>query len=70
MPNEIPTIIDWEDHLSTIFTEIRLKRFIEFVYSNEYLAKVAFQDLIKKRYPMTPEQIKALQKIYRTKLTK
>ena len=30
LPNEIPTILDWEDHLSTIFTEIRLKRFIEF----------------------------------------
>jgi len=25
LPNEKPTILDWEDHLSTIFTEIRLK---------------------------------------------
>ena len=30
LPNERPTLLDWEDHLSTIFTEIRLKRFIEF----------------------------------------
>lgn len=30
LPNEKPTILDWEDHLSTIFTEIRLKQFIEF----------------------------------------
>ena len=26
---EKPTIKDWEDHLSTIFTEVRLKKFIE-----------------------------------------
>lgn len=25
----VPTIKDWEDHLSTIFTEVRLKQFIE-----------------------------------------
>jgi glutamate--cysteine ligase len=30
LPNEKPTILDWEDHLSTIFTEIRLKQYIEF----------------------------------------
>ena len=30
LPNERPTLLDWEDHLSTIFTEIRLKKFIEF----------------------------------------
>jgi glutamate--cysteine ligase len=30
IPNEMPTITDWEDHLSTVFTEIRLKQFIEF----------------------------------------
>ena len=29
IPGERPTIIDWEDHLSTIFTEVRLKKFIE-----------------------------------------
>ena len=29
MPGEKPTISDWEDHLSTIFTEVRLKKFIE-----------------------------------------
>jgi len=29
LPGEKPTIKDWEDHLSTIFTEVRLKRFIE-----------------------------------------
>ena len=29
IPGEKPTIIDWEDHLSTIFTEVRLKKFIE-----------------------------------------
>lgn len=30
LPDERPTLLDWEDHLSTIFTEIRLKKFIEF----------------------------------------
>ena len=29
LPNEKPLIIDWENHLSTIFPEVRLKRFIE-----------------------------------------
>ncbi|MDC0651888.1 glutamate--cysteine ligase [Alphaproteobacteria bacterium] len=29
LPNEQPTFKDWEDHLSTIFTEVRLKKFIE-----------------------------------------
>lgn len=29
LPNEKPTIDDWENHLSTIFSEARLKRFIE-----------------------------------------
>ena len=29
LPGEYPTIKDWEDHLSTIFTEVRLKKFIE-----------------------------------------
>ncbi len=29
LPGEKPTIEDWEDHLSTIFTEVRLKQFIE-----------------------------------------
>ena len=29
LPNEKPTFKDWEDHLSTIFTEVRLKKFIE-----------------------------------------
>ena len=29
LPNVIPTLSDWEDHLSTIFTEVRLKQFIE-----------------------------------------
>ncbi|MDC3024201.1 glutamate--cysteine ligase [Alphaproteobacteria bacterium] len=28
-PGEKPTIEDWENHLSTIFTEVRLKKFIE-----------------------------------------
>lgn len=29
LPGEIPTISDWEDHLSTLFPEVRLKTFIE-----------------------------------------
>tara|TARA_B100001989_G_scaffold50936_1_gene33025 strand:- start:1433 stop:2797 length:1365 start_codon:yes stop_codon:yes gene_type:complete len=29
MPGEKPTIQDWENHLSTIFTDVRLKRIIE-----------------------------------------
>ncbi|MEL6324853.1 MAG: glutamate--cysteine ligase [Pseudomonadota bacterium] len=29
IPGERPTIADWEDHLSTIFPEVRLKRFLE-----------------------------------------
>lgn len=29
IPGELPTIEDWEDHLSTIFPEVRLKRFLE-----------------------------------------
>ena len=29
LPNQRPFIKDWEDHLSTIFTEVRLKKFIE-----------------------------------------
>lgn len=29
LPGERPTIGDWEDHLSTAFPEVRLKRFIE-----------------------------------------
>jgi len=29
LPGEIPTIGDWVDHLTTVFPEVRLKRFIE-----------------------------------------
>jgi glutamate--cysteine ligase len=29
LPGEKPLISDWEDHLSTIFPEVRLKRFLE-----------------------------------------
>jgi glutamate--cysteine ligase len=29
LPGELPTITDWEDHLSTLFPEVRLKRFLE-----------------------------------------
>jgi glutamate--cysteine ligase len=29
LPGEIPTLDDWADHLSTIFPEVRLKRFLE-----------------------------------------
>jgi len=29
LPSEKPTIKDWEDHLSTIFPEVRLKQFLE-----------------------------------------
>ncbi len=29
LPGELPTLKDWEDHLSTIFPEVRLKRFLE-----------------------------------------
>ncbi len=29
LPGEIPTISDWEDHLTTSFPEVRLKRFLE-----------------------------------------
>lgn len=29
LPGELPTVADWEDHLSTIFPEVRLKQFLE-----------------------------------------
>lgn len=29
LPGEGPTLKDWEDHMTTVFTEVRLKRFIE-----------------------------------------
>ncbi|RMF11707.1 MAG: glutamate--cysteine ligase [Alphaproteobacteria bacterium] len=29
LPGEVPSIRDWEDHLSTVFPEVRLKRFLE-----------------------------------------
>ena len=29
LPGELPTPSDWEDHLTTLFPEVRLKRFIE-----------------------------------------
>jgi glutamate--cysteine ligase len=29
LPGEAPTLSDWSDHLTTIFTEVRLKRFLE-----------------------------------------
>jgi glutamate--cysteine ligase len=29
LPGEVPTLSDWADHLTTIFPEARLKRFIE-----------------------------------------
>jgi len=29
LPGELPTIKDWEDHLSTAFPEVRMKRFLE-----------------------------------------
>jgi len=29
LPGEIPTLQDWSDHLTTIFTEVRLKQFLE-----------------------------------------
>jgi len=29
MPGERPTIVDWENHLSTLFPEVRLKQFLE-----------------------------------------
>jgi glutamate--cysteine ligase len=29
LPGEVPTMKDWADHLTTIFPEVRLKRFIE-----------------------------------------
>ena len=29
LPGEKPTLRDWEDHLSTLFPEVRLKRFLE-----------------------------------------
>ena len=29
LPGEIPTMEDWEDHLTTAFPEVRLKRFLE-----------------------------------------
>jgi glutamate--cysteine ligase len=28
-PGEVPTLADWADHLTTVFTEVRLKRFLE-----------------------------------------
>jgi glutamate--cysteine ligase len=29
LPSEKPTVKDWEDHLSTLFPEVRLKQFLE-----------------------------------------
>lgn len=29
LPGELPTMQDWEDHLSTIFPEVRMKKFLE-----------------------------------------
>lgn len=29
LPGELPTLKDWEDHLSTLFPEVRLKHFLE-----------------------------------------
>jgi glutamate--cysteine ligase len=29
LPGEVPTITDWNDHLTTLFPEVRLKRFLE-----------------------------------------
>ncbi|MDX1484323.1 MAG: glutamate--cysteine ligase [Alphaproteobacteria bacterium] len=29
LPGELPTMGDWEDHLTTVFPEVRLKRFLE-----------------------------------------
>jgi glutamate--cysteine ligase len=29
LPGELPVLKDWEDHLSTVFPEVRLKRFLE-----------------------------------------
>ncbi len=29
MPGELPTLDDWSDHLTTLFPEVRLKRFLE-----------------------------------------
>ncbi|MFX9181185.1 glutamate-cysteine ligase family protein, partial [Acinetobacter baumannii] len=29
LPGERPTIDDWSDHLTTLFPEVRLKRFLE-----------------------------------------
>jgi glutamate--cysteine ligase len=29
LPGQTPTMADWEDHLSTVFPEVRLKRFLE-----------------------------------------
>ena len=29
LPGEVPTITDWDDHLTTLFPEVRLKRYLE-----------------------------------------
>ncbi len=29
LPGEVPRVTDWEDHLTTLFPEVRLKRFLE-----------------------------------------
>ncbi len=29
LPGEVPTMSDWADHLTTVFTEVRLKRYLE-----------------------------------------
>ena len=29
LPGEVPTLMDWENHLTTIFPEVRLKRYME-----------------------------------------
>ncbi|MEZ5934199.1 MAG: glutamate--cysteine ligase [Alphaproteobacteria bacterium] len=29
LPGEVPTLTDWDDHLTTLFPEVRMKRFLE-----------------------------------------
>ena len=29
LPGQIPTVTDWEDHLTTLFPDVRIKRYME-----------------------------------------
>jgi glutamate--cysteine ligase len=39
LPGELPVLSDWEDHLSTLFPEVRLKTFLEQDYVKDWTAQ-------------------------------